>query len=71
MLRRVRVSDARIIYNISVPSKEQQAKSPDALVAGTEVRVTAEQDGNGEWHALVVEILKLGKAKPDARTTRT
>jgi len=33
----------------------------DCLTVGTEVRITASQDSEGEWHARVVEVLKSSK----------
>lgn len=57
-LRRVYVSGAKILYARDVPSSERQSPVPTKLTAGTEVRVTAEQDDAGEWRATQIEILK-------------
>jgi len=58
MARRVEISHARVVYDESVPSATRLAKPKDALTAGAEVRVTAEQGSDGEWRASEVEILK-------------
>ncbi len=62
-MRRVRINEAQVVYAESVPSKDRQQKPELSIVHGTEVRVTADQDENGEWRAHKVEILKL-KADP-------
>jgi hypothetical protein len=56
--RRVEISHAKIAYDEDVPAAERNAKPEEALVPGSEVRVTAEQGSDGEWHAERVEILK-------------
>lgn len=57
-MRKVDVSRAKIRYESGVPRSEGHAPSPsDKLPAGTQVRVTAEQDEAGEWRATVIEIL--------------
>lgn len=63
MLRRVEVAHAEIVYGEEVPASEHRHCNADCLNTGQEVRVTAHQDGSGEWHAKRVEILRL--------TTRT
>ena len=72
--RRVEVSHAKIEYDEDVPASERNAKPEDALVSGSEVRVTAEQGSDGEWHAERVEILKSSAAtkqseKPQAASS--
>ena len=59
MLRRVAVAKARVVYGPEVPAGLRRGHPDSALVAGTEIRVTAEQDGDGEWRASLIEILKL------------
>jgi hypothetical protein len=56
--RRVEISHAQIVYDEDVPTAERRPNPEDALVVGTEVRVTAEQGSDGEWRASQVEILK-------------
>lgn len=56
-IRRVEISRARVDYDDSVPAASRNRKPQEALVAGTEVRITAEQGGDGEWRATIVEIL--------------
>ena len=59
MLRRVEVSHAQIVFAENVPQSQRHKCNEDCLSAGQEIRVTAEQDGSGEWRAKRVEILKL------------
>ncbi len=56
--RRVEISRAKIVYDDDVPAADRRPKPEEALMPGTEVRVTAEQASDGEWHATQVEILK-------------
>ena len=56
--RRVEISRAKILYDEDVPPAERRPKPEEALTPGAEVRVTAEQDSDGEWHATQVDILK-------------
>lgn len=58
MARRVDISHASVSYDESVPTATRLTKPEDALIAGAEVRVTAEQGSDGEWKASRVEILK-------------
>lgn len=58
-LRRAEVSHARILYASSVPLSLREQEPAHGLKEGAEVRVTASQDGNGEWRASRVEILKV------------
>jgi hypothetical protein len=62
-LRRAEVSHARVLYASSVPERQREQVPARALKAGAEVRVTASQDGNGEWRASRVEILKVGQSR--------
>ena len=61
MLRRVEISRARVLYAPSVPAADRAKNPAQDLIPGAEVRVTAVQDGNGEWRASRVEILKISK----------
>ncbi len=63
MLRKVEISRATIEYADTVPAGERADQPPAALVDGTEVRVTAEQDKSGEWRASRVEIIKLSRSR--------
>lgn len=63
ILRRVEVSHADIVFNESVPGSQRRKCTMDCLMAGQEIRVTAEQDRSGEWRAKRVEILKLTMSK--------
>ena len=57
-LRRAEITNARIFYSTDVPLRSRHKQPRQGLKRGTEVRVTAQQDGNGEWRAESVEILK-------------
>jgi len=59
MLRKVEVSRARVVYAASVAAADRATDPSRDLVQGAEVRVTAEQDGTGEWRASRVEIVKV------------
>ena len=67
-LRRAEVSHAEILYASSVPVRLRQSVPARSLREGAEVRVTASQDGNGEWRASRVEILKVGQAHQHKRS---
>ncbi len=62
LVRRVEVSRARVSYS-EEPSEQGRKMAADQLEAGTEVRVTAEQDSSGEWRASRVEVINV-KPKP-------
>lgn len=63
-VRRVEISHAQVEYDEDVPEAARQHDPQDGLVAGAEVRVTAEQGGDGEWHASRVEILRPAAGSP-------
>jgi hypothetical protein len=66
-LRRAEVSHAQVRYARSVPVR-LRAKDPfRGLKEGAEVRVTASQDGKGEWRASQVEILKVRQSHRSKR----
>ena len=67
MARRVEVSRAHVTYDDAVPADTRLPRAEDALIAGTEVRVTAEQGNDGEWTATRVEILKAARKASDQR----
>lgn len=57
LLRRVEISRAKVSYQESVPNAKREKMPELALKPGTEVRVSAEQDSDGEWRAEEVEVL--------------
>jgi len=63
MARRVDISHAQIAYDEDVPAATRLTKPEDSLAPGAEVRVTAEQDSDGEWKAARVEILKAAASE--------
>ena len=76
-LRKVEISRARVVYAESVPSRERARDPKQDLAQGAEVRITAEQDSDGEWRASQVEILQIhpkhapGQNRAPAGSTRT
>ncbi len=64
MLRSVEITKAHVTYEDAVPQKERLAKPEQALLPGVEVRVTAEQGSDGEWHATDIEILSKDHDDP-------
>jgi hypothetical protein len=57
-VRRVIVAEAAIVYDSAVPTGERVQPARQALVPGTEVRVTALVDASsGEWTASRVEVI--------------
>lgn len=61
MLRRVEIAKAKVGYDDSYPTEKRVESPRFALKPGIEVRVTATQGKDGEWHAIQVEIME-----PDA-----
>ncbi len=62
MVRRVEISHARVDYDDSVPVGKRLSRPQNALIAGTEVRVTAQEGTDGEWRAIRIEILEQASA---------
>ena len=62
MVRRVEIGHAVVRYDDDVPGSQRSARAEEALAPGAVVMVTAEQDGNGEWQAREVRILKPAAA---------
>lgn len=58
-VRRVSISRAEVVYSETVPAGDRQKMPALSLASGAEVRVTAQQDKNGEWRATKIEILTL------------
>jgi hypothetical protein len=65
-LRRAEVSHAQIVYGSGVPVRLRDKDPVQSLIEGTEVRVTAEQDGDGEWRATYIQILKV-RSRPKSQ----
>lgn len=70
MVRRVALAHAEIIYAEDVSAGEREKDPARSLIPGAEVRVTAEQDGSGEWRAQRIEILKIAPV-PAEKAPRT
>lgn len=69
-LRRVEVSHATIVFAHDVPESQRRKCGVECLIAGQEIRVTAEQDSEGEWRAKRIEILKPAKPATDSETAQ-
>ena len=65
-VRRVETSKAVVAYDESVPKEQQTTAASEALKPGTDVRVTASQEADGEWHASRIDILGNETAKPSS-----
>jgi hypothetical protein len=56
-MRKVETSKATVAYDESVPKEQQTGAAAEALKPGADVRITAEQEGDGEWHASRIDIM--------------
>jgi hypothetical protein len=65
-VRRVDISHSEVTYAELLPEEDRRTPPKDTLIAGAQLRVTAEQDDDGEWRAIHVEILSV--AAPGQRT---
>jgi hypothetical protein len=73
MLRKVEISGAEVVYSKAIPRSQRMKDPSKSLTHGVEVQVTAEQDGQGEWRARQIEILRLPPSQgygTDARAER-
>ena len=61
-IRKVDISHASIGYDEGATNNGRTSAQRSDLVAGTEVRVTAEQGSDGEWRAKSVEIVKKAES---------
>ncbi len=66
-LRRVEVSRASVTYDDGVPMRLRKKNPRQSLAPGADVRVTADQDDQGEWRATEIEILRLPRRTPPSR----
>jgi len=57
--RRVDINGAKVSFGSEVKKQDKPLKPEDAIREGAQVRVTASQDGDGEWKASSVEIVKV------------
>jgi hypothetical protein len=64
-LRRVEVNHARVVMSEEASAHQPCQGGIDCLTVGTEVRITASQGSDGEWHARVVEVLKFAKGSSE------
>lgn len=73
-MRLVYVARAHVSYGNEVRLDDRKPVPAQSLVAGAEVRVTAEQDNRGSWRATQVEILSVkgtgDRASDDPRVPR-
>jgi hypothetical protein len=62
LLRKVEITRAAVHYEETFPPEKRKNSAKASLKPGIEVRVTATQGNDGEWHASEVEIVD-----PDAK----
>lgn len=65
-LRLVHIANAVVSYADEFPEARRRPVPAKDLKPGAEVRVTAEQDSDGEWRASEVEIIRAS-TKPNSR----
>src|SRR5689334_8379109 len=70
MLRKVGVEGARVVYDTAVPDGDRERQPELSIKSGAEIRVTANQDNDGEWRASKIEILKIKSAEPVIEPSR-
>jgi hypothetical protein len=56
-MRKVETSKAQVAFDESVPKEQQMGAASEALKPGADVRITAEQASDGEWHASRIDIM--------------
>lgn len=56
-LRLVHIANASVFYADEFPTRLRKEKPATSLKPGVDVRVTAEQDENGNWQATEIEII--------------
>jgi hypothetical protein len=69
-LRLVHIANAVVSYADEFPEERRRPVPAKDLKPGAEVRVTAEQDSNGEWRASEVEIIRAGTKSSTRRVPR-
>ena len=69
-LRKVGIAKATVVYDTAVPRGDRERQPELSMKSGAEVRVTADQDGDGEWRASKVEILKIKSPEPVIEPSR-
>jgi hypothetical protein len=65
MVRRVAVTNAAVTYDAKFPANQRLHRPEASLIAGADVRVTAEISSDGEWRASRIEILGKRKVQVD------
>ncbi len=65
-MRRVRIKGARVYYADSVPAIQRTRAAAECLREPSQVRITAEQNKNGEWNAREIMILRLPSPRVEA-----
>jgi len=58
-LRQVKIEGAQVEYGAHIPQRLRKPQPQQSLVHGVEVRVEAEENGAGLWHARQIEILRV------------
>jgi hypothetical protein len=57
-IRVVEISLAKVTYDPKFPQGRRRKVAANSLGRGAEVRVTAELEDNGDWHASEIEIIR-------------
>jgi hypothetical protein len=63
MIRIVEISSAKVTYDSNFPQSRRRKVAANSLARGAEVRVTAELEDGGNWHASEIEIIRPGRGK--------
>ncbi|MDT8070176.1 MAG: hypothetical protein ROO76_18575 [Terriglobia bacterium] len=57
MMRKVEIKSAVVHYEETFPAAKRKQSAKLSLKPGSEVRITATQESDGEWHASDIEII--------------
>jgi len=68
IVRRVEISAAKVSYADDFPREQRKHPASAGLEPGTQIRVTAAQDANGEWRASRIEIMAAVEKLPPANS---
>ena len=58
-VRRVDINDAKVSFGAEMKKRDKAMKPEDAIREGAELRVTASLDGEGDWKASRVEVVRV------------
>lgn len=69
LFRRVVVGSAHFTYGSQVPQDRRTSDPSSLLVAGTVIKVTAEQGSDGEWRAREIMLVHLAPSRSQSAGT--